>query len=193
MRVLLLQGPVGGFFSYLARDLTDRGHTVARFSFNGGDLAFSRHFRPINYTGGQKGWRAWLRNFCSNWGPEVILLFGDQRPIHRIAMQVARERGIEVYAFEEGYIRPSYVTFEKGGNNARSPLLRNGMKFEDIEEQPDPPELSSQFSAMARRAIPYYIAKAGGAFLYPGYLHHRRRTLVSEAFLWTRSWIRLLE
>jgi capsular polysaccharide export protein len=192
VRVLILQGPVGGFFSYLARDLTDRGHTVAKFCFNGGDLLYSRKFRPINYAGGQRGWRAWLRNFCANWKPDVILLFGDQRPIHRIAMQVARERGIDVYAFEEGYIRPSYVTFEKGGNNARSPLLRNGMKFADIEEPPDPPELRPQFGAMSWRAIGYYLAKAAGTFLYPGYLHHRRRTVPREIYQWIRSWIRLL-
>ena len=54
MRVLLLQGPVGGFFSYLARDLSNRGHTVARFNFNGGDLIFSRYSRSINYHGGAK-------------------------------------------------------------------------------------------------------------------------------------------
>jgi capsular polysaccharide export protein len=192
VRVLLLQGPVGGFFSYLARDLTGRGHTVARFCFNGGDLLYSSRFRPINYTGGQKGWRAWLRNFCGNWKPDVILFFGDQRPIHRIAMQVAQERGIEVYAFEEGYIRPSYVTFEKGGNNARSPLLRNGMKFADVKEPPDPPELRPQFGAMSWRAIGYYLAKAGGTVLYPGYLHHRRRTVPSEIYQWVRSWVRLL-
>ena len=94
MRVLILQGPVGGFFSYLARDLTDRGHTVVKFCFNGGDLLYSSGFRPINYTGGQRGWRAWLRNFCSNWKPDVILLFGDQRPIHRIAMQIAPSDGL---------------------------------------------------------------------------------------------------
>jgi capsular polysaccharide export protein len=192
VRVLILQGPIGGFFSYLARDLTDRGHTVARFCFNAGDFLYSRPFRPINYTGGQKAWRAWLRKFCGTWKPDVILLFGDQRPIHRIAIQVARERGIGIYAFEEGYIRPSYVTFEKGGNNARSPLLSNGMKFEDIEEPPEAPELRSQFGAMSWRAIFYYLAKAGGTVLYPGYLHHRRRTVLNEIYLWTRSWIRLL-
>jgi capsular polysaccharide export protein len=192
VRVLLLQGPVGGFFSYLARDLSNRGHTVAKFNFNGGDLIFSLYSRSINYHGGQKAWRTWLRNFCTNWRPDVILLFGDQRPIHRIAIRVAKELGIDVYAFEEGYIRPNYVTFERGGNNARSPLLRKGLRFKDIEDLPEPTEPRPQFGVMAWRAIVYYIAKALGTFLYPGYLHHRRRTLIGEAYLWTRSWVRLL-
>jgi capsular polysaccharide export protein len=192
VRVLVLQGPVGGFFSYLARDMSSRGHTVEWVRFNGGDFLFSLYFRGRNYAGGLRAWRPWLRKFCAEWGPEVILLFGDQRPIHRIAMQVAREIGIPVYAFEEGYIRPSYVTFEKGGNNARSPLLHNGMRFAAIEEPPDPPELASQFGPMAGRAICYYLAKAAGAPFYPGYLHHRRRTVAGEIYQWTLSWVRLL-
>lgn len=192
MRVLILQGPVGGFFSYLARDLRARGHVVAKFNFNAGDLFYSTRFRAINYTGGQRGWRKWLRSFCENWKPDAIILFGDQRPIHRIAMYIARQNNIAIYAFEEGYIRPNYVTFEAGGNNANSPLLRNGNGFHNIVMPDDPPKLRSQFGAMSWRAIGYYLAMAFGNVLFPGYLHHRRRGLVSEAYLWTRSWLRLL-
>jgi capsular polysaccharide export protein len=65
------------------------------------------------------------------------------------------------------------------------------MNFADIEEPPDPPELRSQFGAMSRRAIGYYLAKSIGSFLFPGYLHHRRRTVLSEAYQWARSWVRL--
>lgn len=192
MRVLILQGPVGGFFSYLARDLRARGHVVAKFNFNAGDLVYSLRYKAINYTGGQRGWRTWLRGFCANWKPEAIILFGDQRPIHRIAMHIARENNIAVYAFEEGYIRPNYVTFESGGNNANSPLLRNGNGFGAIEPLEEPPKLRPQFGAMTWRAIGYYMAMAFGNFLFPGYLHHRRRDLYSEAFLWSRSWFRLV-
>jgi capsular polysaccharide export protein len=189
---LLLQGPVGGFFAYLAKDLKARGHSVAKFNFNAGDLVFSRQFRSINYTHGQNAWRKWLREYCENWRPDAILLFGDQRPIHRIAMQIAREKEIAVYCFEEGYIRPNYVTFERGGNNANSPLLRGNAAFIRAPEPPPPQQLTPQFGSMARRAMLYYIAKAGGTWLFPGYLHHRRRTLMSEAYLWTLSYIRLL-
>jgi capsular polysaccharide export protein len=176
----------------MASDLKARGHAVAKFNFNAGDLVFSRQFPSINYTHGQNAWRKWLREYCENWRPDVILLFGDQRPIHRIAMQVAREKEIAVYCFEEGYIRPNYVTFERGGNNANSPLLRSKTAFIHVPEPSAPPQLAPQFGSMARRAMFYYIAKAAGTWLFPGYLHHRRRTLVSEAYLWTRSYVRLL-
>src|SRR5207249_9140109 len=79
-----------------------------------------------------------------------------------------------------------------GGNNAKSPLLRNGMKFARIEEPPDPPELRPHFGVMAWRAIGYYLAKATGTPFFPGYLHHRRRTVTREIYQWTRSWVRLL-
>lgn len=187
-----MQGPVGGFFAYLADDLKSRGHTVAKFNFNAGDLVFSNQFRSINYTHGQNAWRRWLREYCENWRPDAMLLFGDQRPIHRIAMQIAREKEITVYCFEEGYIRPNYVTFERGGNNANSPLLRGNAAFIRAPEPPPPQQLAPQFGSMARRAMLYYIAKAAGTWMFPGYLHHRRRTLVSETYLWTQSYIRLL-
>ena len=188
----MLQGPVGGFFAYLADDLKARGHTVAKFNFNAGDLLFSGQYRSINYTHGQNAWRKWLREYCENWRPDAILLFGDQRPIHRIATQIAREKEIAVYCFEEGYIRPNYVTFERGGNNANSPLLRGNAAFIRASEPPPPQQLVPQFGPMARRAILYYLAKAAGSWMFPGYLHHRRRTLVSETYLWIRSYIRLL-
>ena len=84
---------MGGFFAYLARDLKARGHTVAKFNFNAGDLVFSWRFRSINYTQGQNAWRTWLREYCENWRPDAILLFGDQRPIYRTASsKIAREK-----------------------------------------------------------------------------------------------------
>ena len=129
MRILTVTRAGRRIFRYLARDLKARGHTVAKFNFNAGDLVFScasaRSTIPTARMPGANG----CANICENWKPDAILLFGDQRPIHRIAMQIARENEIAVYAFEEGYIRPNYVTFERGGNNANSPLLRNGNRL----------------------------------------------------------------
>ena len=84
------------------------------------------------------------------------------------------------------------MTFERGGNNANSPLLNGNISFIRAPEPPAPQQLLPQFGSMARRAMLYYIAKATGTWLFPGYLHHRRRTLISETYLWTRSYVRLL-
>ena len=57
--------------------------------------------------------------------PNAVVLFGDERPVHRVARRIARAFGIPVWCFEEGYLRPNYVTFERDGNNANSPLPRS--------------------------------------------------------------------
>jgi capsular polysaccharide export protein len=55
------------------------------------------------------------------------VLYGDTRPIHAEAIAVAREAGIAVHVFEEGYLRPYWVTYERGGANGHSRLMQLGV------------------------------------------------------------------
>ena len=52
-----------------------------------------------------------------------IVLYGDTRPIHAQAVAEARESGLTVHVFEEGYMRPYWVTYERGGSNGNSRLM----------------------------------------------------------------------
>ena len=193
MKVLLLQGPFGGFFTVLARQLAKRGHEVKKINFNAGDWAFSLGFRSLNYRLGHHHWRDWLRDLIKSWHPDVIILFGDQRPIHRVAVQVARVFSVPVYCFEEGYVRPDYVTFELGGNNANSPVPRDREAFLDNSEPEPAEELPSHFDRVVWTAIFYFTAKTVGRWLFPKYVHHRRRPLLREAAYWIRCYARLLQ
>ena len=80
MRVLLLQGPVSGFFGYLAHSLELAGHTALKIDFNGGDRFFSGAGPRMSYRNGHRHWRSWFRTFCADWKPDIILALGDQRP-----------------------------------------------------------------------------------------------------------------
>ena len=51
------------------------------------------------------------------------MLYGDTRPIHAEAVAEAKRRGITVHVFEEGYMRPYWVTYERGGSNGNSRLM----------------------------------------------------------------------
>ncbi|SSW66977.1 hypothetical protein AGI3411_02857 [Achromobacter agilis] len=51
-----------------------------------------------------------------------VVLFGDCRPVHRPAIELAKQAGIRVHVFEEGYFRPYWVTLERGGVNGYSAL-----------------------------------------------------------------------
>jgi capsular polysaccharide export protein len=193
LRILLLQGPVGGFFGFLARHLASAGHEAMKIDFNGGDVFFSRGCPRIAYRQGQKRWRTWFGNYCVEWKPDAVLVIGDQRPIHRIARRIAMAQGIRFFSFEEGYIRPNYVTFEEGGNNARSPVRSSWPPAAEEPAAPPARSFRPRFSQQGWKAGVYYAAKTMARPFFPGYLHHRRRALVSEFYFWCRAYKRKLD
>jgi capsular polysaccharide export protein len=187
MKVVILQGPVGGFFRFLKRALVQRGFQVVRVNFNGGDALFSIGDDGAHYRDGLAAWEGSFERILRNERPNAVVLFGDERPIHRIARRVAKSFGIPVWCFEEGYLRPNYVTFERDGNNANSPLPRHPEEYDVAPDVAPPPQLGSQFVRMATAAVGYFMALRLGRALYPGYQHHRDRPIVSEIRYWTRS------
>ncbi len=121
--VMLLQGPIGPFFARFAEELEARGFRVLKINFNGGDAFFYRRSGVIDYTDGPDEWEAWLERLLINRDIGRIYLFGDCRAHHRVARAVADRLGVRVFVFEEGYIRPNFVTLEENGVNGFSSLV----------------------------------------------------------------------
>lgn len=192
-RILLLQGPVGGYFRYLHHELIACGFDVRRLVFNGGDILFAigSRFEVIRPT--SESYEDAIGRIVAEWPADAVMLFGDERPIHRAARAAAKRLGIPVYCLEEGYLRPDYVTFELGGNNANSPLLQSFDPESEDVEPPKAPSLSPSTLSMARAAIFYFGALRLTRALFPRYSHHRDRRLRTEFRYWTRSlWRRLM-
>jgi len=122
-RILLLQGPVGPFFRRLAKELRAAGAEVHKVNFNGGDGLFYPR-GAISWRGHPGDWPQFLARLLQERRIDIVLLFGDCRPIHRVARSVAQQYGVRVGAFEEGYIRPNFVTFEQFGVNGFSLMPR---------------------------------------------------------------------
>jgi capsular polysaccharide export protein len=188
--VLVLQGPLGGFFRNLCLSLREDGVEVDTVAFNLADVFFLRGTGPVIFRGNLDSWRAWLQDYIRTRRPRCILLFGDRRPIHKVACELAAAAGVRVFCFEEGYVRPDFVTLEEYGNNARSPFHwdRNAPLPEPrhVRHPPD------SFGAMGWYATVYYILKGLGRPFFPAYLHHRNRNFIAEALLWNRSGLRKL-
>ena len=125
---LFLQGPHGPFFHALGRMLRAAGCTVWRVGFNQGDSAFWHH-RPsyIPYTGTIEDWPARLRVLIAEKSVTDLVLYGDTRPVHARAREMARALGLTVHVFEEGYLRPYWVSYERGGANGHSRLMRTSV------------------------------------------------------------------
>lgn len=189
-RVLLLQGPIGGFFGNLRSRLAKLGFEARCLVFNGGDYLFALGTGCEVARVPDGDFSRYFNRLLDEWRPDCIILIGDERPIHLAAMAAAKARGITVWCFEEGYIRPDYVTLERDGVNANSSLPRSFRR--DAEQPPLPrvPRLPADAGIMGIIATIYYNAYHLSRFLFPGYVHHRRRPLVIEFFLWNRSFIR---
>lgn len=188
---MLLQGPVGPFFAELQSALDAAGWETVRILFNRGDERFHGGGREVSFTGRMGQWSGWFSGFIKNFAPDAILAFGDQRPIHRDAADAAASAGVPFVSFEEGYLRPEYVTMELNGNNAASPLRGWRAPEEPPSDPPTPaPMPGNGFSATAWHAASYFTALRLGILRYPYYAHHRERGIVRESLMWTRNAIR---
>jgi capsule polysaccharide modification protein KpsS len=121
--ILLLQGPMGPFFWHLRTVLESLGATVHKVNFNGGDVLFYPR-GATSFRAPLADWACYLRRLIQERSINQIFLFGDCREHHRSAVEVARALGVRVMVFEEGYLRPHYITVEKEGVNGHSPLPR---------------------------------------------------------------------
>jgi len=122
---LFLQGPHGPFFHRLGRMLRLTGAQVWRVGFNAGDRAF--WFDPasyIPYGDRAEDWPDRFAQIVAEKNVTDIVLYGDTRQIHADAVTRARALDLTVHVFEEGYLRPYWVTYERGGANGHSRLIR---------------------------------------------------------------------
>lgn len=73
-------------------------------------------------------WGAYLKDFLAKNDIKQIFLLSDARPMHSIAIEIAKELNILAYVFEQGYSRPNRITLELYGVNGNTNLP----KCEDI-------------------------------------------------------------
>ncbi|SLN43483.1 Capsule polysaccharide biosynthesis protein [Roseivivax jejudonensis] len=143
---LFLQGPHGPFFHRLGAMLRKTGAEVWRVGFNAGDRAFWFHPESyLPYSGSAADWPDTMGRICAEKGVTDLVLYGDVRRIHAEAVDAARARGLTVHVFEEGYMRPYWITYERGGSNGHSRLMtmsvddmRAALQHSDMEA-PLPP------------------------------------------------------
>ncbi|MBX7490512.1 capsule polysaccharide modification protein KpsS [Helicobacter turcicus] len=172
--IVLLQGPVGNFFHKISKCLVESAESnVYKINFNGGDFFFYP-FKSINYRGNIAHLEEFYRDTFREKNIQVVIMFNDCRKIHEIAVKVAKEMGIEIWIFEEGYIRPNFITFEKDGVNANSTLPRDksfylNSHLKKFESKMFP----STFSKMAFSAFLYWLFAFLLGWYFDNSTHHR--------------------
>jgi len=190
---LFLQGPHGPFFHRLARMLREAGADVWRVGFNAGDRAFWAHrARYIAYDGTMEAWADRFRDIVNERGITDIVLYGDTRPVHAHAIAEARRLGLTIHVFEEGYLRPYWVTYERGGSNGNSALM--GLSVEKMRailasSQHDTFEAPSHWGDMRHHVFYGALYHAFVMFRNHAYRRmkrHRELSVGQEFLLYTR-------
>ncbi|RQT19924.1 capsule biosynthesis protein [Burkholderia contaminans] len=188
---LVLQGTASLFFRRLSQALRARGHKVRRVNFCGGDLVYGGFDKALNYRGDLGDLPAWYAELVQNQGVTDVIMFGDCREVHRHMHPIAESYQLRVHVFEEGYIRPHWVTLERHGVNGRSLLPRDPAWYlEPLSATPPAsPGRPTGYNLYERafHDISYRCANALYATRFPEYRSHRPRNgLLEYAGLATR-------
>lgn len=173
---LFLQGVCSPFFSRLGTRLRAEGHQVAKINFNAGDAALWR-------AGSASAWHeplqqlpGYYQDFYNKNGITDIVLFGDQRPVHKPAVKLARESGIRTHVYEEGYFRPYWLTLERDGVNANSRLPKDPDWYREVGKQlpryRNGQAFASSFAIRTWHDIAYNVCSLRNRWAFPHYRSH---------------------
>jgi capsular polysaccharide export protein len=191
---LFLQGVASPFFARLADRLEQRGHRCLRINFCAGDRLFWRRPEATDYRGRYDEWPAFLREFLEVNEVTDLVVFGDNRPLHRLALGEARRHGVRNHVFEEGYLRPYCITLEAHGTNAASALPRSAQEYLALAADRTAPAPPGPVPISILRRAGWDAANhAANIFLrhrHPHYRSHRPHHPLRELRGWSRRILR---
>ena len=187
-RFLFLQGPISPFFPALGAALAARGHGVHRINLSLADWLLWRGWlwpHPIwqqmgvgrlpadNFYGRATAWPAHVAEYLDKQAITDLVLLGEQRPYHQVAIAAARARGIAVAAVDFGYLRPDWIILERDGHNAASRYPRDPAAVLALaEDAPPVPEgriYDDVFPNQAAWDVQYHLTN----LLPSPFLHYR--------------------
>ena len=189
---LFLQGPHGPWFYRLGQMLAAAGARVRRVGFNFGDRMFWPGPGYTAFGGTATDWPDTCRALLDEHRVTDLVIYGDTRPVHAEAIRIARNRGITIHVFEEGYLRPYWVTYERGGANGNSRLM--GMSVADMQralaridiDLPDAPATWGDMRQHMFWGALYHGCVLAGARSYRDFRPHRALTVGQEFLLYLK-------
>ena len=194
-RFLFLQGPHGPFFGQLAAMLRRTGAQVWRAGFNRGDQSFWPD-RPSYFAikGPADSWPDTVQSLMAAHAITDLVLYGDTRPVHAEAVLLARAAGITIHVFEEGYLRPHWITYERNGSNGHSRLMdmtvaqmRESLAETDVDLITAPADWGDLRRHMFWGAV-YHGLLLAGRRSYPAFRPHRALTAAQEFWLYAKRY-----
>jgi capsular polysaccharide export protein len=179
-RFLFLQGPISPFFARVATGLAARGHAVHRINLSLGDRLFWRGVAAatpaVDYRGRLEDWAAFIGAYLDTHGITDLVLLGEQRAYHRIAIGAARIRGAAVTVTDFGYFRPDWITLERDGMGGDSRFPRDPELIRRLAVGLPKADLSELYRDSFRRQavwdVIYHLANMA-RWPFPHYVSHQ--------------------
>ncbi|WP_198649932.1 capsular biosynthesis protein [Zobellella maritima] len=162
-----------------------------KLNFNGGDDAWPCAGTNTRYQGSLPDWPCYLAEFVNNHRIDAVFCYNDCREYHKAARQFCLARGLKLFVFEEGYLRPDYITLEQGGVNAHSPWYGQLASLLTCQAPVDEHlhfSVAPTFNKRIYYAVRYYLNMQLDTGRFSHYVHHRHRPCWREATAWLRGW-----
>ncbi len=188
---MILQGPPSGFFRFLASEIERQGAQAIKVNLNPGDWVYSLGMNTVNFRGSSAEWPSWVREFARARHVTDVVVYGDCREYHKVAISILKPMGIVVHVLEEGYIRPAWITYERNGVNGFSRLA--DMSLADIDTRKVASakvdtgrNLGGTMWSYIFNGIAYYAATYWAQPAFPFYRIHRPQGIIEEAWTWLK-------
>ena len=157
--------------------------------FNPGDAFFWRgdSYMPFHGSADELGPR--IKQLIGDHGITDLVFYGSSRPIHQVARDVARDLGLTIHVFEEGYLRPYWITYERDGANGDSQVTRLTLEQMAAALEHGAPALTEapdrwgDMRAHMFWGAAYHACLLVGGHLYPKFRPHRQPGVKGEFWL----------
>ncbi|PVB63527.1 capsular biosynthesis protein [Labrenzia sp. 011] len=192
-RILFLQGPLAPLFRMAGEHLREFGCQVFRINFCAGDWLQWHGKECFSFRGSPQDWPEFIERFLAAHQITDLVLHGDQRIYHRIAIEKALPRGIQIAVTELGALRPGWMTLERNGLSTLSRFPVEPGAIRAVSERAGEVDLSPQFpSSFWLQTAPDVAYNLTNVFLKPLFPRYERHTIYPPIEEYLRGGARLL-
>jgi len=194
---LFLQGMQSSFFKRVGKNLVVRNCRISRINFCLGDWIFWGGNNSYSFRGRIFEWKNYIENFLDENEVTDIVLVGEQRRYHDVAIKAAKERGVRIIVTDFGYLRPDWIAIEQDGMNGCSLLPRDIGQIHKINNNLSQVNLGPVFHDGEINRIlcdlVYSFSTAADFLFFPHYVRSDMRPHPLKGLFYSLiKWIKLL-
>lgn len=143
---LFLQGAPSPFWRELAEGFVSVGWSVEKIHLAPAEPIFWGLKGAESFSGDVRQWRKYFSARLRKRPVSAVFLYADRQPYHRAAIAVCRRIGTPVYVIENGYLRPDWLTCERGGMGRYSEFPKSPDALRALALSMPDPDLDTRYS-----------------------------------------------